>query len=362
MGEESTPSFLFGRQYMSTKKLNPPSPAEPVNAPSCEEEPEQPKIEPQVKLGSVEEQLRSRDEQHVARPTAFWYQKIWVGVSAAFVGFVAFGSVFGAIRNAVFFITALTTTIGTALIVLIGLSAQLYLAKHPLAWVSKGREYRIKRLGIHPILVLGGMLALLWIPRFIPARTDSFRQLALVSARKNLAIIHLRIEALREPVKLIGTPTSAERFRSLPDRLSGMGNLDLSFCRSVESHITDLQSDFLTAATAYCGTVSDFAGVESQIWTYYKQDKKVQYLFNVSTEPEAQLALACSLDVPERKFYVMQFSMVLYSATKMGLAERELLTGSKELGVPDLQVPTPDIVDFVRRHFHVDCTTGQILR
>ena len=300
-------------------------------------------------------------EEEPNPPRPFWYQKVFVAASAVSLGFLALGSSFSAIRDALPLVNPWTTYIGTGLIVVTGACVQFYLTRHPLAWVTRGHESRITRLGIRPIFVFVGALVLLWIPRFISdSKTNTFRQLALGSTRKNLASIHFRIRELREPVELIRTRDAAQAFKSLPDRLGRTGNLDLSFCRTMEFHVTDLEPTFLRAATAYCGTVSDFSETESQLWNLFQQSPNVQKLISAD-EPEAQLALACTLIEPET-FYIVKFQMILHSAEKMGLEEHDLLVGSKKMDLPDIQPPTPFIEEYLRTQFHVDCGTGKILR
>ncbi|HET9409273.1 MAG TPA: hypothetical protein VFO39_18675 [Candidatus Sulfotelmatobacter sp.] len=171
--------------------------------------------------------------------------------------------------------------------------------------------------------------------------------------------IHLRLDEINQTVEHIGMKGAADEFRAVPDHLIRAGDLDLSFCRSLESHITDLNPEFLRAAKAYCGTISSFAEAESNAWNAVKETKKVQDVLRSADDLEAQLALACAFDTAEKGFYILEFEMILHSAQKMGLPRRDLLAGSTKLGLPDLSIPASFIGDYVRTRFHVDCESGQ---
>jgi hypothetical protein len=293
--------------------------------------------------------------------TLYWYQRVFIIVGLAGVGFLSLGAFLGSIRYALDLVNPRTTYVGTAFILIVALLIHFRLKQHPLPWVTKGKEIRIKGLGAGPIFGFVGACLLLWIPWIIShSKTDAFEDLALASARKNLMSIHLRLNEMYNTVKTIGTYGAGDNFRSLPDRLVRMGNLDLSFCRSVESHITDLRPDFLRAATAYCGTLSNFAETESNAWAMFNQ--KAREVLQSADDLEAQLALACILGTPESKFYILKFQMVLYSADKMGLKKHDLLVGSPEVGLPDIPIPDPFIETYVRSRFRADCETGKILR
>ena len=161
------------------------------------------------------------------------------------IGFLGLGGFFGAIRYALELVNPITTYIGTVFVVVVEIFIHFWLRRHPLPWVTQGQAIRVKRLGVGPVLGFAGACLLLWVPRLVSdsktdAKTDIFRELALGSARKSLVSIHLRLGELYDAVEKIGTKNLGDDFRSLPDHLVHMGSLDISFCRSLESHVTDL--------------------------------------------------------------------------------------------------------------------------
>lgn len=292
----------------------------------------------------------------------FWYQGVLVLASFLLIGFLALGSIFSAIRNALALVNPFTTYIGTILIIVVGISVHLYLSRHPLPWVTRGHEIRITRVGRAPILGFIGACVLLWVPRFVTdSKTSTFRQMALESTRGNLVRIDLRVRELHETVEQIGAKDAGARFRSLPDRLIAMGDLDTSFCRSLEFQMLDLEPEFARAGRAYCGTASHFSETEFHAWSTVQRNESAQDVLGNADRIEAQLALACLLEVPEA-FYILQFEMISYSGEKMGLAEHDLLVGSRGLGLPDISIPKPYIGGYVRTRFRADCHTGKILR
>jgi hypothetical protein len=292
---------------------------------------------------------------------SYWYQRVFIGVSFGSIGFLGLGAVFGSIRYSLDLVNPVTTYIGTIFIVLVAVLTHFWLKRRPLPWVTKGQEIRIKRLGIGPVLGFAGACLLLWVPRLISdSKTDAFQALALTNARKNLMSIHLRLDEMYDTVRKIGTRGGGDNFRSLPDHLVRMGSLDLSFCRSLESHVTELSPEFLRAATAYCGTLSNFTETESNAWATF--DQTSGELLRSADDLEAQLVLACLLGVAEKNFYILKLEMTLYSAKKMGLTEHDLLVGSQELGLPDIPIPSPFIETYVHSRFHADCETGKIVR
>jgi hypothetical protein len=300
--------------------------------------------------------------QEVKPVKPFWYQKGLLGVASLLIGFLALGSFVSAIRNALSLVNRSTTYIGTAVLFVAWVCIDFYVRKRPLPWIVHGQEIRVKKLGITPTLAFVGACLLLWVPRWISdSKTNTFRQMALESMRGNLVRIHFRLRELHETVEQIGTRDVAAKFRSLPDRLIAMGNLDTSFCRSLEFQMTDLESEFAHAGRAYCGTISNFSETESHAWSTVQKNESEQDLLRHADEIEAQLALACFLEIPEG-FYILKFNMISFSAKKMGLSERDLLAGSSELGLPDIPVPKPHVVGFVRTRFRIDCETGKILR
>jgi hypothetical protein len=302
----------------------------------------------------------STEETPSVKPS--WYQHVLTAVGFVIGGFLILGAFLGAVHYSQVLVSPRVTWAGTILILVIAIFTQFYLKRHPLRWVYRGESHNVTRLGKRQILGFLGACLLLWIPRMFPeAKPGTFHELALVSARKNLMILHLRLEEMYATIKAIGTQGAGDKFRSLPDRLMRQADLDLSFCRSFEFHVTDVDPEFLRAANAYCGTVSDFKEVESKAWTIFRQEE-TQNVLSDADRPEAQLPLACLLDTPETQFYILKFQMVLDSAEKMGMTEKDLLTGSQQIGLPDIPVPHPFIASYVRTKFHIDCETGKILR
>ncbi|MCB0210801.1 MAG: tetratricopeptide repeat protein [Anaerolineae bacterium] len=120
-----------------------------------------------------------------------WYQKIvtsylpWV-----ITGFLFVGSILDTLSNAVDWIPPTLTYIGTLIILLIFLSAQIFLRRSPILWVtSDGQEVYIKSLGLGPLLILGGILAALWLPRLVNTATPTATQFITSTATPDETLI-----------------------------------------------------------------------------------------------------------------------------------------------------------------------------
>src|SRR5262249_48428177 len=152
--------------------------------------------------------------------------------------------------------------------------------RHPLPWVIQGKEIRVKRLGVGPILGLAGACFLLWVPRLISdSKTDLLRAVALPNIPVNFVGINRRLPIIHQAIEAIGTKNAGDELRSLPDRLVAIGSFELSFCRSLESHVTHVDPEFLRYASAYCYVASNFTETESHRWGAFKQAKGAQSLF-----------------------------------------------------------------------------------
>jgi hypothetical protein len=300
--------------------------------------------------------------QKPEREEHFWAQKALSYIFPLLAAIVLVGNFLNAISNSLTLITRTVTYVGTFILLAGGVFAHAYLRRHPMAWRNKhGSKIYINSLGKTQILSLLGAVVLLWVPMMTPNKKDSiFRSMALESIRGNLVRIDLRLGELRKTAESLGTAQGPENLRTLPDRLIMMGNLDMSFCRSLETHPTETEPEFAEAARGYCSAASGFSEREPQVWRLFKEDNGVQDVSR-RDEIEAQVAVGCLLVPPER-FYVLDFQMMKYAGTRMGLTERELLEGPKDLGLPDIPDATPYLEIYFKKRFRVECESGRLSR
>lgn len=109
----------------------------------------------------------------VSQPARPWYQTLSLMIAAAATGFLLLGNVLDAVSNAFAFVPPLVTYVGTAVLIVIMVSAQLALARRSLPWRKHGKIIRVTGLRMGSVVVLLGMIALLWIPRLFDRRDSS---------------------------------------------------------------------------------------------------------------------------------------------------------------------------------------------
>jgi hypothetical protein len=290
----------------------------------------------------------------------FWHQKVFWYTVSAYAGLVGLGAFLGALHYARVLVTPGVTYVGTGVLVIVWFICQFFLRIHPLSWAFRGHEFKISRLGAERTAGFLGACVLLWIPRLVPeSKAAIFQQTALIGARSNLFRIHQRLQTMQETVTKVGTSAAVDAFSTLPQRLM-IDSMDVSFCHSSETHLGEFEPDFTRAATHYCSTLSNFSEQEPKMWKGWQENKDLQQLEVASeTSIEAQVALACGLEMPEG-YYIQRFKMVVFSAEKMGLTKRELFTGLPQNGIPNLAMEEPQIGKYVAIRFKVNCETGKV--
>lgn len=87
------------------------------------------------------------------------------------IGFIALGTFFDAIGNAITFISPTTTYIGSLIILVLWIGTEIFLRIRPARWIARGnQEVSIKRLGIRRRLEIVGAILFLWIPLLAQSR------------------------------------------------------------------------------------------------------------------------------------------------------------------------------------------------
>lgn len=96
------------------------------------------------------------------------YQLLLTRLSWILLGFLALGTFFDAISNAISIITLKTSIVGTSIILVAWIMVQLFLKHHPITWITDdGSKINIKRLRAGINLPILGMVILLWLPLLV---------------------------------------------------------------------------------------------------------------------------------------------------------------------------------------------------
>jgi hypothetical protein len=95
-----------------------------------------------------------------------FHQKVIIWMTCLLAGFIGVGTLLDSVSNAITLVTGTLTRVGSLIILILYLSAQIFLRVRPLRWaVEGGKEVRLKRLGWRVTLAVAGAVLLLWVPR-----------------------------------------------------------------------------------------------------------------------------------------------------------------------------------------------------
>jgi hypothetical protein len=95
-----------------------------------------------------------------------FHQKVIIWMTCLLAGFIGVGALLDSVSNAITLVTGTLTRVGSLVILISYLSAQIFLRVRPLRWAIKGsKEVRLRRLGWRVTLAVAGAIILLWVPR-----------------------------------------------------------------------------------------------------------------------------------------------------------------------------------------------------
>jgi hypothetical protein len=93
----------------------------------------------------------------------------------AFGVLIALGAVIDATAHAIPLVPRIATYVGTMILVLGAVLAEILLRVSPLRWILNGTEVKVKRLGGRLKAAIAGMVLLLWLPVLLPRSTEHER-------------------------------------------------------------------------------------------------------------------------------------------------------------------------------------------
>jgi len=127
-------------------------------------------------------------------------QKFIVRISWIVAGFLALGTLFDAISNAISIVTFPIAIVGSALIGLTWVLAQLWLRSNPLKWTTNNTELKIKKLGWKVTLTMAGMVCLLWLPAIITSIGSTSEEIAPITPVVLTYQVHVLDSETNKPV------------------------------------------------------------------------------------------------------------------------------------------------------------------